>query len=130
MRRIAILLLTLVPLTLGLAFAQGDRMLLRGGVNHDVFLGCLTCSRFDAESVTNPRGTHGSEHGYASIHNAHGIYGSRYSDTSVCNPYAQHPPLVVSEHGREIGYLTLNRFVEGAIRQPSLVGWLENDVCD
>lgn len=124
-------LLALAALALaGGASAQGDRQTLRGGPDGDVFLGCLSCSRFDADAVTNRRGRYGSETGSSSIHNPHGLYGSRYADTSVCNPYARNPPRIVDDAGTVIGYLTSNRHLPDAITQPDVLAWLRDDVCD
>lgn len=131
MRRLLPLLALLTVLAaLSPALAQNDRQLLYGGAEGDVYLGCLSCSRYEADSVTNEHGRYGSEHGYASIHNAHGIYGSRYAVTSVCNPHATRPPRIVTARGTDLGHLTLNPYLEHAIDEEGVLRWLRDDVCD
>ncbi|HYE46411.1 MAG TPA: hypothetical protein VEA44_11640 [Caulobacter sp.] len=55
----------LIGVTLGgQATAQDDDILIFGGDDHKEFLGCLTCSEFDGQSVWNKFSTHGWENGF------------------------------------------------------------------
>lgn len=99
-------------------------LLLYGGANHDVFLGCLTCSEFDATSVQNQFGAHGNAYSTRSILNAYGPYGSDYSYVSACNVYATRPPVVVDQNGGYYGELTMNEFNVRRTQIDGLLGWL------
>lgn len=104
------------------------RFLVFGGKKHDVFLGCL-CDETDPDSVLNKYGTFGSPYRSESIWNNVGDYGSTYSDTSACSRLASSPPVVVTEGGDFIGYLTIDKLQAGAITEPGVYQWLETVVC-
>lgn len=84
--------------------AQGN-ILIFGGRNHQVLLGCVTCGEHEAASINNSFGDYGSSVAANSIFNRVGNYGSRTSDYSMCNPRAQNPPVAVDEQGNFYGYL-------------------------
>lgn len=109
--------------------AASGKLLVFGGRDHKQFLGCI-CSEFDTDSIFNRYGTFGSSYFSDSIWNKYGDYGSRYSDTSACNSYASHPPVVVTEAGTFVGYLTLDRYKTNAITDPDVFAWLEKKVCE
>ena len=67
---------------------------LYGGVSHNIYLGCLNCSKHDSNSIWNK----------------YGSYGDKYSDGSPWNNYANNPPVVVDKSGNFYGYLTVNRY--------------------
>jgi len=118
---------------LGLAFSQADakeELLIFGGSSHDVFLGCLTCNQFSSDSVLNEFGTYGSSYSAKSIWNEYGQYGGSYGMYSPCNPYASNPPVVVDRSGGFYGYLTVNEFHRQRITSPSILEWLETQVCN
>jgi len=106
------------------------RILLYGGRNHSVFLGCFSCNRFDSDSVHNEFGSYGSRFSSTSIWNHFSDYGSRFADNSSCNQLASNPPVLVDDRGRSYGALTLNRLASGAITDPTVVAWLRNAVCE
>lgn len=108
--------------------AGGAKLMIFGGRNHDVYLGCLNCSEYATDSVFNKYGTYGSEYSSTSIYNSYGQYGSPYSSMSPCNPYATDPPVVVDEDGNFYGYLTLNQYKSGAITDARIRAWLKG-VC-
>jgi hypothetical protein len=56
-----------------LAGAQEAELLLFGGDSHKVFLGCINCSKYDAASVWNAYGSHGSRYSAESIWNKYVI---------------------------------------------------------
>jgi len=99
-------------------------LLLFGGTNHDVFLGCLTCSQYDAASVRNPYGQNGSRHSATSVHNPYGEYGSRHGVLSPCNPYAVQGPVIVDRSGNYYGELTINVYNSRRTRIQSLLTWI------
>src|SRR5262245_39483623 len=82
------------------------KLMIFGGKNHDVYLGCLTCSESDSDSVHNEYGSYGSSYSTSSIFNRYGDYGSQYGTFSACNPYASDPPVIVDSNGNFYGYLT------------------------
>lgn len=140
MATIAVILLVAAQLGLGLAGAatgasealqrlrvQGistKRLLVFGGEDNRVFLGCLTCQEFDKDSVFNSAGVYGSGVYQASIINKIGKFGSPISPQSVCNPIASHPPVVVDGNGAFYGELTVNSIRPKGIRQDAVVAWL------
>jgi len=104
-------------------------MLIFGGEGHKTYLGCLTCSRFDGDSVFNRFGEHGSRYSGESIWNRYSEFGSHYSSYSACSRYADDPPVIVDSGGNFYGRLTLNRYHPqlGVGRQ--FVDWLAETVC-
>ena len=113
----------------GTVFAQDAKTMIFGGDNHDVYLGCLTCSEFDSDSVTNEFGTYGSEFSQESVLNDFSKYGSKFSDLSACNSFAQDPPVIVDDEGNFYGRLTLNKFHPEAITVEGILEWLEFVAC-
>ena len=92
-----------------IAWGQVPALLLFGGRDHDVFLGCLNCSRLETVSVCNRFGEKGSRFSSKSIWNRLGDYGSRLSHLSPWNKLAPYPPVVVDRDGSFYGYFTANR---------------------
>lgn len=104
-------------------------LLIFGGKNHDVFLGCLSCSEYASNSVLNEYGRYGGSYGSTSILSAYSQYGSKYSTYSACNEYATYPPVVVDEQGNFYGYLTLNAY-KNPIRNDTIRAWLAGVCAD
>jgi hypothetical protein len=92
-----------------LAAQSSPALLLFGGPNNKVFLGCLNCGRLDSGSVCNRLGEHGSRLSNESIWNRLGHYGSRLSMYSPWNRLASNPPIIVDANGNSYGYFTSNR---------------------
>lgn len=90
------------------AALYGQEILIFGGLDHDEFLGCATCSRHDAHSIWNKFGTYGSKFSESSIWNDFSVWGSPFSDTSVFNSFARNPPVLVDRQGNFYGYFTVN----------------------
>ena len=103
--------------------AQDDRLLIFGGPDHSVYLGCLSCSEYAADSVFNQFGTHGNEYAADSVLNAYGKFGSKYSMYSACDEYASDPPVVVDGAGAYYGRLTVNEHRD-PIKSTRIVAWL------
>lgn len=102
------------------------KLMLFGGKNHDVFLGCLSCNKYDSESVWNEYGDYGSRYSSNSIWNPYGDYGSKYSDYSPWNSYASYPPVIVDSYGNFYGYFTANKYNSERTTIPALVELLDN----
>jgi hypothetical protein len=88
---------------------QSQDLLIFGGKNHDQFLGCMICKKFDPESIWNINGQYGSPNRSGSIWNKLGEYGSPYSSYSPWNELATDPPVLVDRDGNFYGYFTANR---------------------
>ena len=94
----------------GPAIGQQPAYLLFGGQNHDVFLGCLNCNRFDQASLCNGFGRFGNPFSGESIWNRYTRFGNPFSADSPWNGFAAEPPVVVDRQGRFYGYFTANQF--------------------
>jgi hypothetical protein len=103
--------------------ADEGKLLVFGGVSHEVFLGCL-CEEQDRDSVFNMTGEFGSDLSTTSIRNKFAPYGSDHDDTSTCNAGASRPPLVVTSDGKSLGLLTVNPSLKKRITAPSVGDWL------
>lgn len=110
---------------------SNTKLMLFGGNNNDVYLGCLSCSKYDQDSVSNTYGEFGSSYHSDSIFNSYGEYGSSYSQYSACNSYAANPPVAVDSNGNFYGYLTLNNSKQLIQKnQEQIYSWLADEVCD
>jgi hypothetical protein len=109
-------------------FPNTTELLLFGGLNHTVFLGCVNCSEFDATSLLNRFGDYGNRFSSESIFNRYSDYGSRYGNESACNRYASNPPIIVDRAGTAYGRLTLNRHAY-QVSNSTIVAWLAG-VCE
>ena len=83
---------------------------LYGGNNHDIYLGCLNCDKYNSSSIWNAYGTYGSKYNSNSIWNSYGTYGSEYNSLSPWNQYSSDSPAVVDKDGNFYGYFTLNTY--------------------
>jgi hypothetical protein len=102
---------------------SGRKIMIFGGEDHRVYLGCLSCSGFVADSVLNRYGDHGSKYATNSIFNIYGGYGGKYADGSPCNRYTDHAPVVVDDVGDYYGKLTINNNSEQT-RSEALKSWI------
>lgn len=121
-------LVFVLALTYSLAYA-GKKIMLFGGQNHDVYLGCFNCSDVASDSIHNDIGKYGSDISSTSIFNDIGRYGSDISQYSPCNDIASNPPALVDEDGGFYGYLTLNDIKSKAITDSEILAWLKYKVC-
>ena len=103
------------------------RLLVFGGRDHKVFLGCF-CDPTDVDSVFNRSGSHG-QFSTDSLWNRFSEYSSTFSSYSVCNPYASDPPVVVDSRGAFYGRLTINMFGDKAIADERVITYLRDVVC-
>jgi hypothetical protein len=127
--RIPTLLASIVLMSFSAAAHAQARLMLYGGADHDVYLGCLNCADTDPDSVQNASGRYGSEISPQSIFNEAGRYGSKLSPESPCNAFANSPPAIVDENSSFYGYLTLNAAHRKAITDASTLTWLKHTVC-
>ncbi|WP_124981413.1 hypothetical protein [Nonlabens xiamenensis] len=105
MRQLPFAGIILLNLLIG-GLAQGQEMHLYGGENHQVYLGCLTCERFQTNSIWNAFGEYGSSFSSTSIWNDLNIYGDPNKNYSPWNPLSTNPPKILNQHGKFLGYLT------------------------
>jgi hypothetical protein len=89
-------------------FAQTPTFRLFGGPKRDVYLGCLNCDAFAADSVCNEFGKYGNESSPDSIWNASSPFGSDFSPVSPWNQFATRAPAIVDATGGFYGYLSRN----------------------
>jgi hypothetical protein len=89
---------------------KAQTLLIFGGDNHDVYLGCLNCNKYESSSIWNKYGDNGSKYNSECIWNKYGDYGGKYSDNSPFNKYASHPPVLVDPDGNFYGYFTANKY--------------------
>ena len=100
------------------------KIMIFGGNSHSVYLGCLSCSKFDSESVFNQYGTYGSSYSGQSIFNKFSEYGSDYSAHSACNASAIDPPIIVDDRGQSYGRLVIGSYRTDSPNWPALRAWL------
>lgn len=110
--------------------APTGKLMLFGGINHKVYLGCLNCSQYAADSVFNEYGQHGSRYSSESIWNHYSEYGSAYSTYGSCNAYATDPPVIVDASGKYYGRLSLNRYHAELGVGARYYNWLLQTVCE
>jgi hypothetical protein len=104
----------LTALSIPASAQQGERILIFGGREHDQFLGCLTCSDVDSESVWNDV----SQFGWANDFGKWNPFGENrnpYSSTSACNEYSSSAPILVDRRGNFYGTLSVNEYAKGSI---------------
>lgn len=106
--------------------ANAQDLLIFGGNNHDVFLGCLSCNKYDNNSIWNKYGDFGSKYNTNCIWNKYGDYGGKYSDNSPFNPYASYPPVLVDGNGNFYGYFTVNKYFKNRTRDQTATIIVEN----
>ena len=106
------------------ARADCTKLMLYGGDNSDVYLGCLNCGTYDSESISNKYGTYGGQYSSSSIWNKYGTYGSSYSNNSPWNKYASSPPIIVDECGKFYGKLTINEYTTDRASLPEVLAIL------
>ena len=114
-----------LPLRLSVVGLHASTLLLYGGADHDVFLGCYTCDREDPHAVFNADGLYGSTRNAHSIWNPHCPFGDRKSPYSPWNPHATAPPLIKDEYDVKHGDFTANPDFPGRTTDPATVRFLK-----
>jgi hypothetical protein len=83
------------------------KLMIFGGQDHKIYLGCLSCNEYAPDSVFNSYGNNGSPYSAQSVWNHYSEFGSPYSIYGACNPYASDPPVIVDQNGNYYGRLVL-----------------------
>jgi hypothetical protein len=109
--------------------AASSKIMIFGGRDHRTYLGCLSCSEYESDSVFNEYGQNGSRYASESIWNDYGDFGSLRSEYSACNPYASDPPVIVDQEGTAYGRLTVNRLDPNIGAGRNFYNWLATAVC-
>ncbi|QPZ89688.1 hypothetical protein [Thioclava electrotropha] len=91
------------------------------------FLGKITKSSFDTDSILNKYGPYGSKYSSTSIFNPYCPYGGQYGRFSPENPYTTTPPKLIIRN-IEIGKVSENRFVADRIPLSSFLNSLKYDI--
>ena len=91
--------------------------------NDNEYLGKISKSQFDLDSINNQFGTYGSQFSAYSIFNNFGTYGSEFSSLSPFNKFTSTPPKIYKEN-IFIAYLTVNTFMFPRVDTNLLVVWL------
>jgi len=123
MKRRALIIMVMSMLLLAItvpasAATIADGLYLFADDNKYTYLGKLTSNTYDADSIYNPYGLHGSKYAAESIFNQYSIYGSSYSVYSPFNRYTVTPPIIAHfSNGSIVSTyrLTINPNVPGAI---------------
>jgi hypothetical protein len=102
----------------------GDHLLIFGGDDQRLFLGCLTCPAIDADSLDNPYGKYGNKYSASSVLNKFSLIRNPYTSVSMCNPHALHPPIVVDGYGKFHGELTVSSTRPARVQARNLQRWL------
>ena len=98
----------LIIFLLFLGFSFGRDLYLRSDGYKGEFLGCMTCNKYDSESICNKYGTYGSKYNPDSIWNKYGKYGSKYNSESPWNKYSTKGPKIYDKDGDYYGRFTIN----------------------
>jgi len=95
-------------------------------LGHDgQYLGLISANAYEAKSIVNEYGQHGSKYAANSIFNEYGNYGGEYALQSPWNSYSVNPPKVFLGE-RFVGYLTKNPQKTPRIDPDGLVGFLKS----
>lgn len=89
---------------------QGERILIYGGENNEVFLGCLNCDKYDKESIWDFNNEYGSSFGKYSIWNKFKDYGGENGNYSPFNKFGNNAPKLVDAKGNFYGYFTVDKY--------------------
>jgi hypothetical protein len=106
--------------------AHSQQIHIYNNFEKQTYLGCLTCTKYDANSVWNEYGTYGSKYQSLSIWNRYGVYGSEYNPQSPWNKYSTYPPVLIDMNGRFVGYFTTNTYLQGRTRNKFALWVLDN----
>ncbi|WGK93821.1 MULTISPECIES: hypothetical protein [Flavobacterium] len=105
---------------------DGERILIYGGEDYSVYLGCINCDKFDKESIWDYTSPYGSPFSKNSITNKHGEYGGEYGKYSPFNKFSKYPPKLVDAKGNFYGYFTADRFFKDRRVTPGILFIINN----
>ncbi|CAD5267978.1 MULTISPECIES: hypothetical protein [Halomonadaceae] len=92
-----------------------------------VFLGRLTPSQFDSESIFNKFGPYGNKFSQTSFLNKFSPYGQQFSHLSAYNSMASSPPKIFHK-GQFLAYLTKNIRLSSRIDPDEIFEWASENV--
>ena len=87
------------------------------------FLGIVTSNKFDARSINNQFGQHGSKFSSLCIFNEFGQYGGKFSSLSPFNEFTSTPPKIITKDQRW-AYLTTNKFLRPRVSPFTLIAMM------
>ena len=90
--------------------SSAPKLMLFGGSDHDVYLGCLNCGSVAADSLCNDFGRYGNEFSGDSIWNEFSRFGNEFSGESPWNELSTQAPVIVDSDGKFYGYFSVNSF--------------------
>lgn len=115
---------TIVPFTtIGgatMAISDLEGAILQGGMAGMTYLGVISASRINADSICNQNGPYGSAYAALSVRNRGGEFGRIPSETSAFDSTAPLPPQVLMKNAR-IAYLSKNSTLGRGVLDPDLV---------
>lgn len=120
----AFLLLSLAANAQVIRQSQGRKIMIFGGADHDVYLGCLSCTEFASDAVVNTFSPYGSSFSLTSIFNSFSPYGSSFAVTGACNSFGSTPPIIVDSRGSYYGELTMNEARAKRTKSKIVLAWL------
>lgn len=118
------LLLIILFFTITSVYAQ--KVMIFGGENYDVYLGCLTCTQYHDESVWNENGAYGTKYNNLSIWSEFSDFGNEFSHLSPWNEFATKPPKLFNDKGVFCGYFTRNIYYKDRTEDEFFVYVLNN----
>ena len=78
----------------------------------NTFLGSITNSRFDQNSIINIYSPYGSKYSQTCIFNQYCPFGGQYGQYSPLNQYSQNPPKII-KNGQFVAWLSINQYLSG-----------------
>ena len=96
------------------AQAGGAEIVILGGRNQEVFLGCLSCGQYHPDSIWNGSSRYGWSNDYG-VWTSSGPYRSPYGPESACNASASTPPVLVDRNGGSHGTLSVNEYAPRSV---------------
>lgn len=105
----------LVAITLAVASfalvseANSSEVYIYGGDYESTFLGCANCDTYDSKSIFYRHGPYSFDNEKTSIFVVQPKFIRRFSDLSMCNPSAKHPPVLVDSDFLTRGHLTVDK---------------------
>ena len=99
---------SIAPATSGLLPPAKPKIMIFGGRNHNVYLGCLSCEIYEYDSIFNPSGPYGRCQLFEDNLYCRGPFqefGSKgpFQDLSACASGASNPPVIVDKGGNYYG---------------------------
>lgn len=94
--------------------------------SNNTYLGKIS-NKYTDDSIFNQYGNYGSKYSQNSIWNGYSQVGSKYAAESAFNKYSTSPPMII-KNKEIIGYLSVNKYVSGAINPVVLRSVCEDEL--